>query len=103
MSMIDNVRRCCELAGMNQRDVAKVCGVSQPTVSSWFAGKTKMPLDCAIELRNLLGVTLDELTGNILPGSEGQELIGIFGLLNDEGKQYLLKQARFAMLMEEYR
>ena len=103
MNISDNVRRCCELAGLNQRDVAGICGVTQPTVSSWFSGKTKIPLECAYELKKHLGVTLDELVGNVMPGSESQEVLQIFGLLNDAGKAYLLKQARFALLMEEYR
>ena len=99
--MIENVKKCCELAGYNQRKVAEVCGVTPQTVSSWFTGKTKMPLECALALRSELGVTLDEMCGKVLPGTDSQELLGIFGLLNDEGKKYLLKQAHFAM--REYR
>ena len=49
------------LAGRTQTEIARIMGVSQPTINSWETGATRMTRDTLRALVNLYGVTLDEL------------------------------------------
>lgn len=48
-------------AGLTQADVARACGVGQPTVASWEAGRRVPPTKYAVKLAELLW-QLDRLT-----------------------------------------
>ena len=94
---MSNIKRACRVAGLSQRDVARICDVTPPTVSSWFLEKTAMPLDSAIILSKTLGLTLDEMCNGTHYDNDTRKLVAMISLLDDKGKEYLYKQARFAL------
>ena len=58
-------------AGLLQRQVAEVLGVSLGTVAMWDTGRNKPRADMLPKIAKLYGVTVDEL----LSGNEEQETI----------------------------
>ena len=58
-------------AGLLQRQVAEVLGVSLGTVAMWDTGRNKPRADMLPKVAKLYGVTVDEL----LSGNEEQETI----------------------------
>ena len=67
MTMANARRR----AGLLQRQVAEVLGVSLGTVAMWDTGRNKPRADMLPKIAKLYGVTVDEL----LSGNEEQETI----------------------------
>ena len=58
-------------AGLTQRTLADLCGVSEPTVvSRWERGLQLPRLDIAAKLATAVGSTLDALVGNEPPGPD---------------------------------
>jgi len=55
--------RVKEITGDNALipQVAKVCGVSLPTVHNWLSGKTKMPVDYVWPMQKAFGFTDQEV------------------------------------------
>ena len=49
--------------GLSQRDVAKHCGITQPTLSNYEAGTRDPTLQCTVRLATLFGTTIDRLIG----------------------------------------
>lgn len=50
-------------AGLTQKDLAEMLGVSQPTVCAWEAGVTAIPSTYLPILADLLHCTIDALFG----------------------------------------
>jgi len=53
--------------GLRQNDVAKMLGVERSTVANWERGAKQPSLNILLKLREVLGVSLDELVGAAPP------------------------------------
>lgn len=49
--------------GLKQCRLAKILYMDRSTVSNWETGKRRIYLDVAIDVADILGITLDELIG----------------------------------------
>lgn len=100
------VKELREMAGIQQKELAIVIGVTQPTVSDWENNK-KDPKDERLErLASYFGVTKRVIKGlDPIPSSSSiescpltpseSELLAIFRDLNDNGQDALMRQARY--------
>lgn len=52
------MRGFAEMHDLKQWDVAKALGVSQSTISEWYAGKSMPPFDKAVEFCDLCKVNV---------------------------------------------
>ncbi|MDR1570307.1 MAG: helix-turn-helix domain-containing protein [Oscillospiraceae bacterium] len=57
------LRACSEAKSLNQQAAADALGLSFNRVNNWFRGIAVPSLDVAIELADILDVSLDYLTG----------------------------------------
>lgn len=48
---------------LDQKDIAKICKVSNKTVSHWETGRREMSVDCIIRLCNYYKVSSDYILG----------------------------------------
>lgn len=79
----DRLRAFRKAAGLTQEHIALELGISKSAVSQWELNATQPDLASLIVLRDLLGVSLDELIGG--KKSEGSE----FTMLTPQEKQLL--------------
>lgn len=49
--------------GLNQKEVAKILGIAQPTLSGWETGRTQIDYDNLIKAADYFNVTIDYLLG----------------------------------------
>ena len=49
--------------GLNQKEVAKILGIAQPTLSGWETGRTQIDYDNLIKAADFYNVTIDYLLG----------------------------------------
>ena len=107
------LKECREQNHMSQKFVALSVGVSAPTVSMWESGKKEPTRENLLKLADLFHVTVDYLldrpeaspaAGDLLSLNREELLIlQIFRQLNPAGRQYLLKNAQFALEDRAYR
>lgn len=50
--------------GLSQRDMAKICNISQATYNNWENGKTQPSIEQLIALAKFYAVSVDYLIGN---------------------------------------
>ena len=81
--------------GMTQNEVASELGVTPGFISNVENGRTAMSLRILIYYAKLLGITLDELVGNIDPNYKASAidnaLFSIINDLSDKDKEKLLE------------
>lgn len=97
----DARRRYAQVNGrFTQEDAAAFFGVSLSTYKKWEQGKGMMNGSQLRAIAQKYGVTVDYLLmvkpkdGSIYLSQEEGELLGIYRLVTDEGKQQLLVYAR---------
>jgi transcriptional regulator with XRE-family HTH domain len=64
------VRRAIKRAGWTQQAMAKALGVEPTSLSRYLAGSRPLKWPVLVEIAGLLGLTMEELTGN--PATEGK-------------------------------
>ena len=90
----DNIRYWIINANTTQDNIAEELGVSRKTIWNWVNGRTDIPLEKAIRLADVLGISFDDLIGRGTDEPSGNALIAvIYDSLNDDGKQFLEEQA----------
>ena len=52
-----------EKAGMTKAELARACGVSNPTVTHWEQGRNSVDVDLLFRLSHVLGVSVSALGG----------------------------------------
>lgn len=81
--------------GMTQHQVAKALDVTPGYISNVENGRTAMSLRLLIYYSKLMGITLDELVGNIEPDykktATDNALWAVIQTLDDEQKEKLIK------------
>lgn len=97
------IKERCDLAGLKQTDVARICEVSQSTVSNWWRDVFEIPIDAALKIRTYLGTTLDDICGEKYADERLRDIADIFSALDEQGKDYLLEQAKIAYKMKDFR
>jgi len=87
---------------VSQRELAKVSGVPQATISRVLSGKIQSPtIDVLKKLARALGVTVDylimeqDLEEILLSDDRVQHLVRIYADLGEEGREQLYTFARF--------
>lgn len=58
---MEGLRAYMESRGFTQIAIARLLGVSQPTVSDWLNGNTKPTAERLLELSEKTGLSIDEL------------------------------------------
>jgi transcriptional regulator with XRE-family HTH domain len=50
---------------LNQVELAEKLGVTQPTVSRWFSGERKLPVNILLRISEITGLSLEQIAGQI--------------------------------------
>ncbi|MFF0532468.1 helix-turn-helix domain-containing protein [Nocardia amikacinitolerans] len=64
MTIGQRIERALNAAGLSQRDLAAVTGISQPTLSRTISGERVAKMNELVAIAHATGVMLAELTGN---------------------------------------
>lgn len=91
--------------GINSNQIHKITGLSTRLVDSYRTGEKKPGIDNLLKLADALQVSADYLMGrdeNSLPVAVAKDikadnLLLLFQLLNDEGKDFVLQAAQCAV------
>lgn len=58
---MEGLREFMTRRGMTQEALARLAGVSQPTVSDWLSGNTKPTVERLLDLSEKTGLSVDQL------------------------------------------
>ena len=105
----DRIKQCRISCRMTQDEVAGYLGTTKQTVYKYETGViTNIPLIAIEKMARLFHVTPEYLTGwkdsfpqPVCLNSDEVRLIGIYRALPEEGKEFMLRQARAAQIMYE--
>ena len=79
MKFLQNLENLLELHNMKRSELAKVIGITQPTITAWYSkGCENVSLSTLRKICNLFHITLDEL----IYGEIKKEMIVKFNLTN---------------------
>lgn len=79
MKFLQNLENLLELHNMKRSELAKVIGITQPTITAWYSkGCENVSLSILRKICNLFHITLDEL----IYGEIKEEMIVKFNLTN---------------------
>lgn len=90
----NNLRRLLSDQGLQQKDLAKMVGVSHQSVSAWCKGYKVPRMQMMNKIAQALGCTLAELTEPNRP-SVDQEIISLLQPMSDKQKHMVLAYAKF--------
>lgn len=96
--MYKRVRDLREDNDLRQIDIARELNISQPQYQRYESGERQIPIDIAIDLANIYGVSLDYLLGLTdnkkasLPSlnERTKKALTYFNRLNEENQDYVL-------------
>lgn len=84
MSIGYNIKRLREQEGLTQEELAKVLGVTAPTISYWESDKKIPRMGVLQRMADLFGVLKSEIIeGNL---TDGRTLFALYSRMNDENK-----------------
>ena len=92
-------------SGKTQSQVAKLIGRTQQIIGHWETGYSQPDANTLFVLCDIYGVSVDTAFGfnNTGYNSVERELIANLRNLNEEGKEYILKQMNYALSQPEYK
>lgn len=104
----DKIKQLRKSRGMTQRDLATLIGVDVSTVGKWEGKGNVLPSDGVRDaIANLFSVPLDYLmdrnTKEPTYDDKTVELINLFSLLNDQGKQLVYDYCEMILSKDIYR
>lgn len=77
MGLVDNIKARMKLLDMSQHQLAKVSGVTQPSINRLLTGKVARPRFLP-DIARALGVTVDALvSGNVNPPMEQSDIVSM--------------------------
>ena len=90
---------------LRQSDMADFLQIDRTTYVKYETGASEPPLLSLIQLAEFFGVSVDYIIGRNTVNYPDEEarLLEIFRQLNPAGRQYLLKNAQFALEDRAYR
>lgn len=92
---------------MTQQDLSQKTGIKQPTISAIENGVNKPAIETIVLISNALDCTVSDLIGQSRPDRQLDpgvlRIIQIFDQLNDDGKDFMLTQADFAIRHPAFR
>lgn len=107
MDIAESVRIRRVQLKMTQQDLSRKTGIKQPTISAIENGVNNPALDTIILISDALDCTVSELIGQTRPAPQQdpsvQRLVSIFNQLNEDGKDFLLDQADYAIRHAKFR
>jgi len=104
MNIAENIKKFRLSMKMEQQDLADRLHISNKTVSSWECGRTEPKMGMIEAMAEIFGCSKTDLIDGL--GNQDdteQELIMIFRLMNAEGKDDLIKYARYLSTRYEYK
>lgn len=108
MGISDNLRKKRQELKLTQKDLGRLAGIKQPTISAIENGVNKPDFDTLVLLSDALQCTVSELMGQSTAQSkindiDSVRLLSLFDQLNAEGKEKLIEQAEFFLSSPKYR
>ncbi len=87
---------------INQKDLAEIIGIAQPTLSGWETGRTQIDYANLIKIADYFNVSTDYLLGREekLPENLSEidkKIIETFDQLDDQQKQQAIEFAKFLL------
>ena len=79
-------------AGMRKAELARACGVTNPTVTNWENGRNSLDVEMLFRVSSVLGIPVDVLGGRRMNGftRDEVEIIEKFRSLDDTQKEMIL-------------
>lgn len=106
MDISTNIRRFRIQNKMEQSELAELLHISNKTVSSWERGRTEPRMGMIEAMCNIFNCSKTELIdgspANAVDNVDIEVLTSIYQSLNDEGRDDLLKYARYLASRSEY-
>lgn len=89
MELADKILQYRKALGLSQEQLAEQIGVSRQSISKWETGQSTPELDKLVSLSQVLGISTDELLGNI---PQKQESLPPVTPVNDYVRANLLRR-----------
>ena len=95
----DRLKSLMDEKGIKQQFVADALGVARNTVSNWVTGRSRVTIDEASRLADVLGVDLDHLAGRTvspkeLLNSKQKAWIRLGEILESQGVESIVSRAK---------
>lgn len=107
MNIAESVRVRRVQLKMTQKDLSRKTGIKQPTISAIENGVNNPTLETILLISEAMNCTVSDLIGQTRPNEHidpsVQRLVSIFNQLNDDGKDFILDQADYAIRHQKFR
>lgn len=107
MNIAESVRIRRVQLKMTQQDLSRKTGIKQPTISAIENGVNNPTIETIVLISEALDCTVSDLIGQTRPKAQQdpnvQRLVSIFNQLNEDGKDFMLDQADYAIRHPKFR
>ena len=94
--------------GISRKELAEKINVTVASVSHWENARNSMDMDTLYKICNVLNVSITDMFGKFATqsgecySSEEKNIIYKVRKLNENGKNYVVKQVNYALQQDEY-